>query len=421
MADTNNPTYTLAGTAQFNNNIIANGFGQNFFVPGAAALVSGNNITYTKSVTGSRTGAIFTYVTGLDTTGAVLDTAVTATATGTGTSPSVTSGIPTIVGELFIGCITASDITSTAIVFTQDTGNGWAAPPNAASVTGVGPPAFSLREAGGNQVNSGIGALTFAPTLGSSLPWAAFVFGFKAPATNVTLVGATGTSAIGGLTPTLNPTFSAATSTGTVGGLTPSDSGALAAATGIGTVAGFAPLLLSGLGAGLGLGQIGTLIATGDILLPAANGVGVAANFIPMIVPDVVAATTGALWLPPKRRLTAEERKAIRDVERAWDEAQAKKIADNSAMDRAITKRLDEIMDRHLGIVRAEEAPPPVTVETVIQALRPEIARKVDLAALEGELSDIRGRLQAHAATMVEIERNRIEQGEIEMLILAHL
>lgn len=145
------------------------------------------------------------------------------------------------------------------------------------------------------------------------------------------------------------------------------------------------------------------------------------AEFVASARINVPTEGTGALWLPPKRRLNAEERKAIRDVERAWDQAQAKKIADDVAMDRAVTKRLDEIMDRHLGIVRLDEAPPPITAETVINALPAEAARRVDMGQLETELSDIRGRLQAHAAAMAEIEQRRIDQGEIEMMILAQL
>jgi hypothetical protein len=70
---------------------------------------------------------------------------------------------------MFIGCVIDEGAN-----FTQDSGHGWATPPNAATSSGP-----SVSVAGGNQVNSGVGTLTFAPTLNVAVAWAAFIVGFR--------------------------------------------------------------------------------------------------------------------------------------------------------------------------------------------------------------------------------------------------
>jgi hypothetical protein len=135
-------------------------------VDSATALVQNNTITYT-SPASANISISACYVTGAGD----LDTNVTAGATGSGTTVSVTSGTPSEAGELFIGIAGAGGNAAPS----QDTGNGWASPPN--SVGNSGPLVI-----GGNQVNSGTGTKTYAPTLDKSQNWAAVVFAFKEPA-----------------------------------------------------------------------------------------------------------------------------------------------------------------------------------------------------------------------------------------------
>lgn len=79
---------------------------------------------------------------------------------GKATPPSLSSGVPAQSNELFVAYIVGSNTGS----FSQDTANGWAAPPNviSASVFEIG---------GGNQVNAGTGAITWAPGWTASTPY----------------------------------------------------------------------------------------------------------------------------------------------------------------------------------------------------------------------------------------------------------
>jgi hypothetical protein len=71
-------------------------------------------------------------------------------------------------GNLYFGvCANASSRT-----FTQDVGNGWAAPP---SDTGVN---NAINLAGGSKTSTGITAQTFAPTLSGSASWNVAIFAF---------------------------------------------------------------------------------------------------------------------------------------------------------------------------------------------------------------------------------------------------
>lgn len=138
--------------------------------------------------------------------------------------------------------------------------------------------------------------------------------------------------------------------------------------------------------------------------------------------PPPVVVTTDGDGLPRKRhKLTAAEREAIAATERAWDEHQAKRQTEDRKRNRRTDAALNEIMDRHLGIVRRKEAPPPITAATVVAALPPEVARTLDLAGLESDLSEIRRLLADHRARIAGVERKLIELEEIEMLIAVSL
>lgn len=167
ISDGSSNSYVGISLKQNNNNGGTSGTGNIYYVKNSAAL-NNATITYTKAGSGSACISAL-YATGIDTVNP-LDTAVTATAAGTGTSPSVTSGTPSQAGELFISGVTWPGATGDA--FTQDSGHNWVAP-----FTYEHTVSFS-NCAGGNQVNSGTGTITFAPTIPSH-GWAAFVVGFK--------------------------------------------------------------------------------------------------------------------------------------------------------------------------------------------------------------------------------------------------
>jgi hypothetical protein len=158
-------TYSSAGGI-FINNSSANGFINTFYAPNAS--LSSGTITYTKQTSPHVAGISAIYSSNIVLSSA-LDSAVTATAGGSSSTPSVTSGTPVKSGELFVGAVGNSTDGGT-IVVTQDSGHGWAFPPNTDGVVTV--------IAGGNQVNSGVGTKVFAPTLNQSTPWAASVVGF---------------------------------------------------------------------------------------------------------------------------------------------------------------------------------------------------------------------------------------------------
>jgi hypothetical protein len=134
----------------------------------ANASLSSGTITYTKHTSGSPAELTAVYVTGAQTS--PLDAAVTATGTGSSSTPSLASGTPALAGEMFLAFIGFAGVSTS---FTQDSGHGWATPPNSVITAGNG------NLAGGSQVNAGSGAITFAPTLGASVAWVAFIIGLE--------------------------------------------------------------------------------------------------------------------------------------------------------------------------------------------------------------------------------------------------
>ncbi len=181
MTDTAGNTYTQIT----HTNIPVGDFAEVFYAKNVTALSSGNSITFTKQTSGDEAVLSAFYATGIDTSGP-LDTAVTATATGTSSTPSVTSGTPAIAGELFVACLISQSNTQT---YTQDSGNGWAAPFDTNGFDGTNLGSNVVWVAGGNQVNSGTGTKTFAPTMSILARWAAIVVGFKAAASNTGISG----------------------------------------------------------------------------------------------------------------------------------------------------------------------------------------------------------------------------------------
>lgn len=168
VADTKN-TYSTATSGGNASNLA---FGGMYYAANASALTSSNTLTYTKN-NSSNTGVCSAfYATGVLTT-SPLDTAVTAAgSTGATTSPTVTSGTPSLSGELFVAICAYRSSSG----FTEDTTHNWATPFNQINVT-------VTNLGGGNQVNAAATALTFNPTIGASVSCAIMVVAFKPAAT----------------------------------------------------------------------------------------------------------------------------------------------------------------------------------------------------------------------------------------------
>lgn len=177
VGDTGVNTYTRI-TGVDNNNLTTNGFGAIFSAPVTTALVSGNLITYTLALTANAAlTAFYAQVT-------TVDAAVTNTATGSSTTPSVAGlGAPAGSGEFWVGAV--SNTGPGTETFTQDATNAaWATPPLRVGIAITGPTI-----AGGAITSNLKTALTYAPTLGTTHPWAAMIAAFKIaqPAFNLPL------------------------------------------------------------------------------------------------------------------------------------------------------------------------------------------------------------------------------------------
>lgn len=148
MTDSASNTYLAATTT--NNGVVA---GAIFYATNVAAL-SSQSITYTPPGAASCALSAF-YVTGELTSGSPLDLVTTPVS---GTTISLTSGTPAVAGELFVG---ATVLNGVGLTYTQ--ASGFATPPVAASTFS------SDLLAGGNLINAGTGAVTYAPTFGGSV------------------------------------------------------------------------------------------------------------------------------------------------------------------------------------------------------------------------------------------------------------
>ena len=155
ITDPTNGNYNLAAVTSDAANI---GISIQYIWNGAA--ITNSSLTYTPSNSAHECEMSAFYVTGQQTSADPGDININGYAnySSAGTqSPSLASGTPTEAGELFVACIGYS----TTGTFTEDTTDGWAAPPTAL----IG---STQSIAGGTLVNSGAGSKTFAPTLGTS-------------------------------------------------------------------------------------------------------------------------------------------------------------------------------------------------------------------------------------------------------------
>jgi hypothetical protein len=158
-------THSYTAAVQNNNSGSAGGFTCIFYFYYTSGISSAT-LTYTLNNTSSFTTFTAFYASGSSAT--PYDSA----ALGTGANGSVTSGTPSVSGELFVAIVAA---TTTNITFTQ--ASGWSAPPNSVTINSTD------LIAGGTLVNSGTSTKTFAPTLGGSSPQSnLFILGFEPPA-----------------------------------------------------------------------------------------------------------------------------------------------------------------------------------------------------------------------------------------------
>jgi hypothetical protein len=159
-------------TYRYQNNGVASGLGALYYCPATqAALASAQTISYTLGLSGDTCALSAFYATGQLGTNDTVDWSVLRTATGASATPSVASGVATTPGELFVGWL-AWDNASTV---TQDNLHApWSTPPNLVNIS-----TNTFNGFGGNFVNSGTTAKTYAPTMGTGQSWAIFIAGFR--------------------------------------------------------------------------------------------------------------------------------------------------------------------------------------------------------------------------------------------------
>ena len=167
VADTGGNTYKVAVQAN-NNGAAANGCGIMWTAQVQNALVNTNTITYTLGTATSSAAVSAFYISGAPT---LVEAA--ASATGSSAAPSVTSGTPSVAGDLFVAMVSGTTLIAS---FTQDgTDAAWVSPPGQVSI--AAPPL-----GGGNVVNAGAGTMKYAPAFGTSDTWAALIMGVQASA-----------------------------------------------------------------------------------------------------------------------------------------------------------------------------------------------------------------------------------------------
>lgn len=165
IGDGGHNTYTTIAQ-KFNNNSSANGYGIFAYAWNSVAL-TGATLAYTKKASGTNAAIAAFYATGIQTLFDPLDSGVTATTTGSSTTPSVTSGVAAVPGELIVGAICEHGATSDT--FSQDASFSSPFDFNNSTVA---------VQAGGFLINISTAAQTYN-TIITNRPWAAFIAGFK--------------------------------------------------------------------------------------------------------------------------------------------------------------------------------------------------------------------------------------------------
>lgn len=175
IADTASNTYTRITQSSATTSSASSVLHSIWYVKNSTALSSSNTITFTASVSAYiNLGAI--YATGIDTTDPLDTTACAVSASpfgsSTTTSVSVTSGSPTVSGELFVYLVSFRGGVASP---TLDTTNGWTNTPGALfpNVSGT------ITGAMGYQINSGAGTKTNTTSWSGGQYSGSSIAGFK--------------------------------------------------------------------------------------------------------------------------------------------------------------------------------------------------------------------------------------------------
>lgn len=247
VADTAGNSYVSKVGANLNA-VAANGFGAIFTTHDVAALVSGNSITYTKSVSGSSVNITASYITGAFAGVDPVDSAVTASSSGNSMNPTVTSGVPGLQRDIFIGAIAAIGGSGT---FNQD--SNWS---SGGITNSVKASTANSTIVGGRLISTDALAKTFAPSFTSTATYAAMIIALSLPSVSGTgdataAAPTADAAAVLGVSGSGDGTAAAPTGDGSGKlGVTASGDGTAAAPTGDGTAS-------------------ETKIATGDATAPA--------------------------------------------------------------------------------------------------------------------------------------------------------
>ena len=174
LADSQGNSYALVDSQGLNG---SRTYGTLYFFRAfnSIALSAVDTITYTKGGTGNLQCALSAMSTTLALTASdPVDGATVATNFGTNFNPNVTSGVPTLTNELFVGAV---GIRGTSGTFTQDSANAaWVTPPDESS---SGTSSINARVNGGSVIDATTATRTYAPNYSVSEHWAAIIVGFK--------------------------------------------------------------------------------------------------------------------------------------------------------------------------------------------------------------------------------------------------
>lgn len=163
VTDTAGNTYVLKGSSSYS----AGSLAAIWVVQNCSALVSGNTITVHVPV-GQLSIAALALV---GVPASSLDLTTTPTV-GTSSTPSITSGTPTMAGEIFVAGLAYVAVSPTT-TFTQAA--GWSTPFDSITASGV-----VQNLAGGSRIQTGSAApFTYAPSLSASNKWGLFLLTFK--------------------------------------------------------------------------------------------------------------------------------------------------------------------------------------------------------------------------------------------------
>jgi lambda family phage minor tail protein L len=231
LTDSQGNTYTSIVAGVIGSS--THGFGQVFYSILTTALTTLDTFTYTKQTSGAVASMSAMAATG-GLSSSDLDSSVTVTGTvSSGASLSVTTGTPSVAGDLLVAFAIASRGSSLSAV-TPDPSHGWIFPPLDAVQSGTA--GTDISSAGAYQVNAGTSTTVWAVSTSNSGQLVSFVVGFKVSTSTVT-TGA-GSSAGTGSATAVGSSIAAAVGVAAGGGSSTAVSKSTATATGVSAGAG---------------------------------------------------------------------------------------------------------------------------------------------------------------------------------------